>query len=956
MKLFPHILIRISGGAFEQLESLNLKESLRIIDDICKLKKSLAHVKEKISQQLYQIIPQTKDPKIQNLLLNFRRDIFNERDISSGDLDDIITNLPASINIDIKKYLGKKGCIEKLCGKGKDIFAEEVTRLRKNLHALASDEKLQKGLLLSSQSLLKRIPSYIARESHLQKKDFQTERGLIKYISRMYAKTSPFSTFTNLVLGKPVSPPEGKKSFLWAESLKKIGPINHIRLNNFLYDYLRILLCKNPDIYPLFLIRPNPTLEKGETHYLYLTNNNNIEAFQRIPANPALEVFRRLTAERKEGIPFHRLVREIIDNQYIDAPAEDIRSYIDQLIEYGFLEYNIGVSGIDPDWDIKLGNVLKGINSNDVNIPLLVELSEVLVKLRSLAGEYGEAPFRKRNEILEDAFRRFKGFCMKLHKAAGLPGEERKSPEERMQTVKKEKKENAEAGAGEKEDEEVFKHESNTYFYFKPEQMFYEDTTANISPLVDEKSLEAFISSLHGLLQQLRHFEGHREEQDKMRHFFIEKYGKKASVELMTFYEEYYREFKKPEAELLQKKEETKNALLTVPEVTERQEKNKGWLNRFTAIVSKGMSKRNCLRLSLRQLTRTHEEFPLEIESCGTGCSYGSFIQFYLEKKGDGEEKLMGVLNASFPGFGKLFSRFLHIFDDTVTRDMRKWNESLAGDFLLAEDCDASYFNANLHPPLMPYEVRIPGGHNSLPPEYQLPITEMQVRLDESGKRLQLIHKPTRKRVYVFDLGFQGHKGRSQLFRLLEKFTMAEILYPLPLLNAVAGIGQKSREEEEKKTGGAEIRVDPRVVYDDRIVLRRKTWHIPREKLPYKTPGESNWDYFLRLNEWRRELRLPEEVFVYVVDRFRTSGAKPGSPKKEKQILKISRDDYKPQYISFNNPFLADLFERIIKRVPVSLKMVEMLPDSRQLLRIGESKHITEFTVQWYTHAQSQGN
>ncbi|UCH93775.1 MAG: lantibiotic dehydratase [Candidatus Aminicenantes bacterium] len=1002
MKPFPHVLIRVSGGDFEQLESLNLKESLQPINDIRQLKEKLGEVKQDLSQQLYDMIPQIKDARLQNMLLNIRRDVFNERDIPADTLNEITSHLPDPLNEDLKNYLKIKDTINKLSDQGEETFSREVLRLRKNLHTLAADETLQKGLVLSSQSLLKRIPGYLSKECPTQKKDFQTERGLIKYISRMYAKTSPFSTFTNLVMAKPAPAPTvestPKRTFLWLKDEKNKKPTItcHIRLNNLLYKYLQVLLYKNPGIYRHLLVRPNPTLKQGEKNYLFLTNHDNIEAFQRIPFNPVVELFRQLTAREKEGISIHELVKTIVDNERIDAPAEDIEAYVIQLLEYGFLEYNIGISGVDPDWDIKLREVLVHINSGDTHIPLVSELADTLKNLRTLAGQYGETPFHKRNSILEEAFRQFRAICMKLHQAAGLLEEERISPEDdeikrkflrgvqgaprrgepiRDGFVTKDVFDNStrncnlhlsslaeKSPPGRNSTAEVFKHQPVTYFYFKPEQVFYEDTTLDIAPRVDDVLLGEFIDALHDLLQNMRRFEGLRDEQDKMRFFFVHKYGNDASIDLMTFYEEFYCEFKKPEAELQKKQEQMQQQEKDedksegppeVPEIKERQETNRAWIEKFKANLKKEITGiPDVIRLYRHQIERTHREFAEGISSPDTGCSYGSFVQFYLENgvdEGDGssgKERLIGVLNSSFPGFGKLFSRFLHVFDDRITNDIRQWNEWLSNEALLLEDCDASYFNANLHPPLLPYEVRIPGGHNSLPPGKQIPITDLEVRLEEKGDRLQLVHKPTQKRVYVFDLGFQGHQGRSQLFQLLEKFTMAEYLFPQPLVHAAANIGEEGpgkKEKEEGKTHAA-VRVNPRIVYDDRIVLRRKTWYIPVEKLPFKEPGESQWAYFLRVNEWRRELGVPEEVFVHVLEDF---GRQPGQSRAQQ---KPGRDDYKPQYISFNNPFLMDLFEKLIKRVPYSLKVVEMLPNSRQLLRIGNSKHITEFTLQWYTY------
>ena len=115
--------------------------------------------------------------------------------------------------------------------------------------------------------------------------------------------------------------------------------------------------------------------------------------------------------------------------------------------------------------------------------------------------------------------------------------------------------------------------------------------------------------------------------------------------------------------------------------------------------------------------------------------------------------------------------------------------------------------------------------------------------------------------------------------------------------------------------------------------------------VPYRKPDESEWAWFYRVNEWRRQQGMPEEVFVFVVDRSVMMGPRPPQQKQ----TRTSPDDYKPQYISFKNPFLMNLFEKAIKRVPDVLKIVEMMPNSQQLLSIGSQRYIMEFVLQWYT-------
>ncbi|MBC7919720.1 MAG: lantibiotic dehydratase, partial [Ferruginibacter sp.] len=257
-------------------------------------------------------------------------------------------------------------------------------------------------------------------------------------------------------------------------------------------------------------------------------------------------------------------------------------------------------------------------------------------------------------------------------------------------------------------------------------------------------------------------------------------------------------------------------------------------------------------------------------------------------------------------------------------------------------------------PPLMPFEIRIPGGHNTLPSEKQLPITDFEVVFDEVQQRTKLVHKPSGKRTYVFDLGFQGQSGRSQLFRLLEKFTKVEYLYAQPILNLVNnGVHSHTLARTDTgtgtDTGTRRITVFPRIVYEDRIILQRKSWHVPKEQIPVRKPQASDADYFMMLDGWRRQWDIADEVFVCI----NPLEAKPeGVP--PKLLQKLGRDDYKPQYIHFGNPLLVNLFEKLAAKVPTLLKIEEMLPHSGHLASIGPDKFVTECVVQWYQRAGNQ--
>lgn len=966
IKLFPHVLMRISGGPFRELESLNMHKSVDAVKNIIAEKEKKKILKDKLSDELFSFIQQVTDPRQQNLVLNIRRDIFNNRKVSAGKIKEVEEILSDEIKKGLQDYFSAIDTIRQLEAEAEPVFNKEQVAIRENFKKLVQNENLQKGLLLSSKSLLDQMHLYLGRDSaSLRKKEQQIEQGLMKYVTRMYAKTSPFSTFTNLATGTLVA---GGKTFLSSGTDGQSRVISHIRLNNYIFQYLKTLFFKNKEIFHSFLLRPNPTIRQEQEMYVFLTNHNNVEAFQRMPFNGVLELLVELCSENKDGLVYKELIRTILDNQYIDASEEELDEYIQQLLEYGFFEYNIGVSGIDPDWDLK---IVEKLNPLAEELPLIKELIQVLKDVRQIATAFGNAEFAGRKKLIDEAYAKLRSVCMKLHEAAGLPAGERKTREEMQEEWSQKQKEmkpgdeKQEAAPAEndpedekKEEDLVFKHQHRTYFYFKPEQLFYEDTTLDIAPQLNGEQLTEFLQPVRDLFDKMRMFEGYTSERIRMADYFEKKYESTAKVDLLTFYEDFYRDVKKVEAEAEEKMKKAKAEKVTVEEGAEKEakmieplpvipkikaleEKNKAWQDQFTALMKEKKERAgDHFAFGLGDIYKTHEYSPHPAAENTNVSSHGLFVQFFTEKDEQGKEKLMGVLNSPLPGFGKLMSRFLHIFDDQVTEEIRDWNKAWIGEDIFVEGCDASVFNANLHPTLMPYETWMPGSQNSLPSDRHIPITDIAVCIE--GESLKLIHKPSEKRLYTFDLGFQGIMGRSRLFQLMSIFSLVEHLAWNSLTGKINSTFIVRDLPEEKNGSPKKIIFRPRIVFEDRIILQRKMWFVPKELLPLRQSTESDWAYFEKVNEWRIANNLPEEAFIFVGDR----GPAENIPEEDRK--KLGKDDYKPQYMNFSNPLLVNLFEKSITKVPVSLKIEEMLPGSEQLFRLGKEKHVIEFMVQWY--------
>ena len=151
--------------------------------------------------------------------------------------------------------------------------------------------------------------------------------------------------------------------------------------------------------------------------------------------------------------------------------------------------------------------------------------------------------------------------------------------------------------------------------------------------------------------------------------------------------------------------------------------------------------------------------------------------------------------------------------------------------------------------------------------------------------------------------------GRSQLFQLLEKFSKVEYLFPQPVLNSINQsvdtlITKEGERENDPKQVEQGVVTYPRITYKDILILQRKNWSVPKTKLPIRQPMDSDWQYFKNVNIWRKELKMPDEVFVFVNnDRW-------GGNIDPELTKKLTRDDYKPQYINFNNPLMINLLEK----------------------------------------------
>lgn len=289
------------------------------------------------------------------------------------------------------------------------------------------------------------------------------------------------------------------------------------------------------------------------------------------------------------------------------------------------------------------------------------------------------------------------------------------------------------------------------------------------------------------------------------------------------------------------------------------------------------------------------------------------------------------VLNKIYNGWGNYLSRFLtaapaHVVD-AVRSNSR---QHLPSEDVVAELRPVQGFNANIHPLLGDVDLDFDGRGTA----HSLPMHRLALRHNSSTERVELWDTGTRLRVHPFYLGF------------LIPYYLPSHLVPL---TAMAGSGSVMFEPQVSADRGssvdrAVVRHYPRVTFAS-LVLARARWYVPAAMLPRSTPGDTEADFFLRLNEWRISHGIPEQVFVH-------PPAPELEPGKVNDYFGSYMTNRKPQYLALLSRLHVRHLQRLLVQQPgADIVFEEALPDRENAFPLADSLHATELIAEFYRPA-----
>ncbi|MEM6794690.1 MAG: lantibiotic dehydratase, partial [Acidobacteriota bacterium] len=749
-----------------------------------------------------------------------------------------------------------------------------------------ADQDFAKGLLLSSDSLSSSLRRYLAGPAgRSSAKVRQIERSLLRYLSRMAMKATPFSLFCSLLPGSLTADGASQSEAAPAFSASPRRKTSVLRLDKSIYGRLIGRLTRRAEIRRHLPLELNSTVQREGERWLFLTARGHQEVFQRLAHNAVLSVL-SAALEARTPQTLGELAANLAGHPDVDASLEEAVAYLDRLVEIGLLRFRLGIPEQEVHWDEPLAALLAPIDD-----PQARRVVSFLGELRELMESYSLADAPGRAELLRRA-------------TALVP----------------EVMEELEPDSG-----------------YEAKHPFYEDAGGEASLNLDLAEVEPVLLEYARLSAALAY---PRSEQANLRHFFESFYGEAVtSLPLLRFYEDYYREHFKQHLDRQKGAEaaaEKGDYDLFNPfglEILERLDRGGERLRQLLRERIEASPDAEEIRLEREDLEAATGGIP-ELPESPRSLSF--FVQYLGGPGIDGSRPALLARNY-MSGYGKYFSRFLYLLPERVLADLQASNRELSREKLV-EICGDANFNANLHPPLMPHELSYPTGESTGHPG-ELRSADLRVARDpESAHQLALFDSEG-ARVYPVDLGFLNPRLRPPLFQLLSRFTPAtHFTLPMP------EISKTETGAEGADLAARTIYALPRLTYRGRIVLARRQWSLGREAFPRRLPQQDEAAYFLSVQSWRGEHGLPEEVFCRI-HALPSQGDEPEGAKRPRAPMR--QHLYKPQFIDFSSPLLVDLLTKTLETLDnFALTFEERLPAKEHLVGHGEELFATELILQ----------
>lgn len=867
-KIYPKSLLRIACTPFDYMEGNNTT-LLNFFSQLNDNNNQINLLTNEILEELHLFNSSLTNEQEQRIIQNYRRALYNKKNDEKATLS-ALNVIPENYKIKIHKLIRLKKEINTILIEIQNEHARALDSDRRSLYSSMQNQLFLNGVYMSSESIYHYITKLVnSANENLHKKEITKDLGILKYLSRSSAKTSPFSTFTSVNLCDI----SNKKNIRFQPN----GVVAKLTINSWLLNIIQHIITSDKELLGYMSVHLNSTLKVNKEEFRYVINLNNVETFQTVKLNSLLNELLNEFKKRKT-LQINYLINRIKTKFQIDE--DNAQQHLLSCINIGFIEIKKLSSAIDPNWnETLLLNLKKTFSKNNsLQIKIIIETLEYLNRITSTKSLFD---VNHKNELIKIAKDKI-GQIIEF------------SPKQQI--------------------------EKNKHIL---KNIFFEDAKAQEHVSFKKNLITPVGETLAHLYNILGFLDYRKNEQLLMYEYFRKKYSINSKVSFLEFYEDYYRDI------VLNKNKTPTNSTSSNKGyvISKYQKLKEQWTKSFLAAVTAINENKEEIFVNSAQIIQSNNEVKFQPNHSIHG-SVGAFLQFTF-KNNHLSGQHYTIVNSLFYGYGKMFSRFLHLFPKSAYKKIADNNTfKQNNEFLFAEVNDSSFHNANLHPPLLPYEIVFPGCHTRLKDKQQIYVNDIEIYADQKLKTLNLLHSKSKTPIFPLDLGFQSMKGRSEMFQLMTYFSKTDF----NSYNTLTSIINHQIFQEKKNRYPIIL---PRIIYEGNIILQKKTWIIDKKSIPIQENGATEAIYHFMIIQWKNSLGIPDHIF------FRLYSRKIAFDTPDK-----GTKDYKPQYINFNSPLFIKLFQKLINKAQYYIEIEEMLPAPNDLLQIDGSKKVSEFYIQ----------
>lgn len=909
---FPLCITRLSGLPATTADSLQSEALSAALKEVIATAKAAQIASSAASEALFADIGVLPPGRQRSHLLRLRREVFGGRRPRREEMTTLAqAGGPSSVEAVTHALVLQAEAASKRELLNHEYLAA-VGLTRDYVRRAVLLEPFAKGVSLSSPALFRNFRRYTSTVGpDLGSRDLQIERGILRYLTRAAMKATPFAQFCTVVEGSFEEADHAGNSKHSPVAVVTPGSERSlVRLNKMLLRALWTHLRKRPAVRRQALLELNPTLTgEDDGPLVFIGMEKGSEAFKRVDVTPSLS---RIVEHCRthNGSTYNTLCHGLTADDAIDASQSEVEAFLDALIRIGLIRLVNPVPAQESDWAGRLIKVLESLDDDHATVSreLLEKASAYASLFRSSTAANRAAQNEELRSTIDTAFEHM-----------GI----RKWPRDRL--------------------------------------LLYEDYGQDsVVRWIGSDDMVRTVETLRRFANRLQALSSQRSDLAAMRHFFDnEFFPAERSVPVLRFFEVYYRKhYRQHLANVLESRGMPRQGqtydsanpfgLVEVSKLTAMR-------GLWTEVVRRRWRESpGSVEIGVAESDLPSSEFVAPLNP-SLPRSTSVFCQIVPSSSRSPHPRLVVPFGQLYSGYGKYFSRFLELVSDGFVNRVRQANERSYE--LIAEIAGDADFNANLHPQLTASVISYPTGDGEAS-FGDLRCVDLFVERDEYDPiALVLLDKASGRRVYPVDLGFLNTETRPALYQFLSAFSppaAVNVVIPASLSEDASGVALQP----------GHVRYRPRIVYEERIVLSRRRWTLSHEGFPARLSGESDSDYFLRLNLWRVGHGIPRQVYVRLIlppDAASRSAQgdspAPGAgekdtienqedgdqavdvPKEDANVTprvrgqrRSARDYAKPQYVDFESPLLADLFARLPAALDEYVVLIEeRYPDASEL-------------------------